>query len=169
MRIAGPTSRKCCFCRGEAETVAVATQIGRLAQPGCVIALYGTLGAGKTRFARGVARGLGIAGPVTSPTFTLLNEYRRGTRLPFYHVDCYRLSADDVAAFILDLDEWMGEEGVVVIEWAERLQAYLPPEHLRVDIEPGRENERFLHFTAYGQRAVELLRRLEGCDRDCSH
>ncbi len=168
MRFAEPTLQRCCLCRGEAESVAIAIQIGRIARPGCVIALYGELGAGKTRFAQGVASGLGVTEPVTSPTFTLLNEYRHA-RFPFFHVDCYRLGTDGVETFILALDEWMGEEGVVVIEWAERLQAYLPPEHLQVDIEPAGENKRWLHFTAYGRQAVELLRQLKGYDFDCSH
>ncbi len=141
--------------------MALATAVGRLARPGCVIALHGNLGAGKTRFAQGIARGLGAKGLVTSPTFTLINEYQGRGGIPFYHVDCYRLDEKAMAAFVLSLDELMGGMGVMVIEWAERLQRYLPPDHLWVEIQTAGNGGRLFTFNGYGPAAVKLLQRLE--------
>ncbi|MBM3861260.1 MAG: tRNA (adenosine(37)-N6)-threonylcarbamoyltransferase complex ATPase subunit type 1 TsaE [Verrucomicrobia bacterium] len=97
---------------------------------GSVIALMGDLGAGKTCLVKGIARGLGIAKEVTSPTFTLIHEYRGG-RLPLYHVDLYRL--DTVAAAIsIGIEEYLPGEGVTVIEWAEKIESLLPPGTMRL-------------------------------------
>jgi tRNA threonylcarbamoyladenosine biosynthesis protein TsaE len=93
---------------------------GRAAQSGLVIALSGDLGAGKTQLVRGLARGLGVAARVHSPTFTLVNEYGGG-RLKLFHLDLYRL---ETAAQILSagVEEFLSPDGVAVIEWAERLE-----------------------------------------------
>jgi len=104
--------------RSEAETVSLGRQLAERLTPGAVVLLYGNLGAGKTAFVRGLAEGLGASpGEVTSPTFTLIQEYAGPT--PLYHVDLYRLTpaeADD-----LGLDELLAGDGVVAIEWADRL------------------------------------------------
>lgn len=101
-----------------AETLAFGEQWGRAAQSGWVIALSGDLGAGKTQFVKGLARGLGIGERVHSPTFALLNIYQGG-RLPLFHIDLYRLdTAEQVAA--AGLEEYLAPAGVTVIEWAER-------------------------------------------------
>ena len=102
-----------------ADTEALGEQFGRAAQTGLVIALSGDLGAGKTQFVRGLARGLGIAGRVHSPTFTLVNEYSGG-RLKLFHLDLYRL---ETAAQILSagIEEYLSPDGVSVVEWAERI------------------------------------------------
>ncbi len=102
------------------ETESLGEKFGRAAARGWVIALSGDLGAGKTQFVRGVARGLGCAGRVHSPTFTLVNEYGGG-RLKLFHLDLYRL---ETPAQILSagIDEFLSPEGVSVIEWAERLE-----------------------------------------------
>jgi len=90
-----------------------------VAQRGLVIALSGDLGAGKTQFVRGLARGLGITGRVHSPTFTLVNEYGGG-RLPLFHLDLYRLeTAEQIRS--AGIEEFLSPEGVSVIEWAERI------------------------------------------------
>lgn len=103
----------------EAETQAVAATMATRLAPGAIVLLHGELGAGKTAFVRGLAAGLGIAADeVSSPTFTLVQEYRGG-RLPLFHADLYRLGSADVDD--LGLDELGAEEGVVAIEWAERL------------------------------------------------
>jgi tRNA threonylcarbamoyl adenosine modification protein YjeE len=103
----------------EAETQAVAEELARSLSPGGVVLLHGELGAGKTAFVRGLAAGLGIAADeVSSPTFTIVQEYRGG-RLPLFHADLYRLGGAEVDD--LGLDELGAEEGVVAIEWAERL------------------------------------------------
>ena len=103
-----------------ADTESLGEQFGRAARHGLVIALSGDLGAGKTQFVRGLARGLGCAGRVHSPTFTLVNEYGGG-RLKLFHLDLYRL---ETAAQILSagIEEYLKPEGVSVIEWAERLK-----------------------------------------------
>jgi tRNA threonylcarbamoyladenosine biosynthesis protein TsaE len=102
-----------------AETEALGEGIGRVAQRGLVIALSGELGAGKTQFVKGLARGLGISGRVHSPTFTLVNEYGGG-RLKLFHLDLYRL---ETVAQILGagVEEFLSPDGVSVIEWAERI------------------------------------------------
>ena len=104
-----------------AETEALGEKFGRAAERGLVIGLRGELGAGKTQFVRGLARGLGIAGRVHSPTFTLVNEYGGG-RLKLFHLDLYRL---ETLAQILSagIEEFLQPDGVAVIEWAERLEA----------------------------------------------
>jgi tRNA threonylcarbamoyladenosine biosynthesis protein TsaE len=104
----------------EADTVAFGERLGARLGPGAVVLLYGELGAGKTAFVRGLARGLG-ADPdeVSSPTFTLIQEYA-GTRARLYHVDLYRVEPREVDD--LGLDELMSGGGVVAVEWAERWQ-----------------------------------------------
>jgi len=102
-----------------AETESLGEQFGRAAQRGLVIALSGELGAGKTQFVKGLARGLGIAARVHSPTFTLVNEYGGG-RLKLFHLDLYRLETPAQLASA-GIEEFLEPEGVAVIEWAERL------------------------------------------------
>jgi tRNA threonylcarbamoyladenosine biosynthesis protein TsaE len=102
----------------EAETEAVGERLAAALAPGNVVLLHGQLGAGKTAFVRGLARGLGAAADeVSSPTFTLIQEYRGG-RLPLFHVDLYRLEPRELGD--LGLDELISGEAVVAIEWAER-------------------------------------------------
>jgi tRNA threonylcarbamoyladenosine biosynthesis protein TsaE len=116
----------------EAETRAVAAQLAAGLDAGTVILLSGDLGAGKTAFVRGLAEGLGLAADVvTSPTFTLVHEYRGG-RLPLIHVDLYRLDAADLAD--IGLDDDLAAAGVVAIEWPERLTRPVPGA-LRVSID----------------------------------
>jgi tRNA threonylcarbamoyladenosine biosynthesis protein TsaE len=107
-----------CISHSPAQTEALGEAWGRSAQAGQVIGLSGDLGAGKTQFVKGFARGLGITVRVQSPTFALVNEYSGG-RLPLYHLDLYRL---ETAAQISSagLDEYLSPDGVTVIEWAER-------------------------------------------------
>jgi len=114
------------------ETAAAGEALARELGPGDVVALTGALGTGKTCFIQGLARGLGVAAPATSPTFVLVNEYRG--RLPVHHVDAYRTAslAELVDVGLLDL---MGGDGVTVIEWADRLEPLLPPRTVRVAIE----------------------------------
>ena len=119
-------------CKSAEATRALAAAIARLAVPGTVIALTGDLGAGKTCFIQGLAAGLGVAGPVTSPTFIMIAEY--AGRLPLYHVDLYRTSSlGEIRG--LGLDELMDGPGVTAIEWAEKGEPLLPARTIRVRIE----------------------------------
>ncbi len=123
-------------------TEAVAVAIARQLTPGCVIALHGTLGAGKTVFAHGFARALGIVEPVSSPTFTLVQEY------PFpggvlYHLDLYRIDNSD-AALAFGVDEFLYDpRGYALVEWPERIMDILPPNTLHLLLRPlGRSSQR---------------------------
>jgi tRNA threonylcarbamoyladenosine biosynthesis protein TsaE len=109
--------------------------------PGSVVGLIGPLGAGKTRLVQAVVTALGVpAGRVTSPTFVLVNEYTSG-RLPVYHFDTYRLKDDD--EFLnLGPEEYFDSNGITFIEWADRVAALLPAEHLEITIDPIGENKR---------------------------
>ena len=101
------------------QTEAVGQALGKAVKPGTVIAYSGDLGAGKTAFTRGLARGLGITEPVTSPTYTIVNEYLGG-RLPLFHFDMYRLrSADDLWG--IGWDDYLDRNGVCAVEWSENV------------------------------------------------
>lgn len=123
--------------------------------PGCVVLLVGDLGAGKTAFARGVARGLGTGG-VSSPTFTLLNVYEGG-RLPLYHIDAYRLSCAQEAEDA-GLDEAVFGGGVCLIEWPQNIGAMLPKDALRVTISHLGEDKRKIALEAPFPLAVDFER-----------
>lgn len=133
--------------------------VGKVAEPGTILVLEGPLGAGKTVFVRGVARGLRVPDPdvVTSPTFVLLQEYVGG-RLPLYHFDCYRLRSPEE---FVDLGvEDLLREGVCAIEWGERVISALPGDLVVLSFHYKDPQTREIHIQATGQRSHELLRRL---------
>ena len=101
------------------ETEAVGQALGKLLQPGTVIAYLGDLGAGKTAFTRGLARGLGAQEPVTSPTYTIVNEYLSG-RIPLFHFDMYRLSSSD-DLWDIGWEDYLERGGVCAVEWSENV------------------------------------------------
>ena len=126
----------------EPETAAAGARLAESLQPGDVVLLYGELGAGKTAFTRGLAEGLGVqADDVSSPTFTLIQEYRG--RLTLYHVDLYRLAEQEVDD--LGLEELVLGDGVVVIEWAERWRGR-PDDVIEVRFEHIDDDRRRLHL-----------------------
>lgn len=128
---------------GEAGTEAAGRQLAESLRPGDVVLLYGDLGAGKTAFTRGIAQGLGIdPADVSSPTFTLIQEYRG--RLPLYHVDLYRLEEREVDD--LGLEELVLGDGIVVIEWAERWRGR-PDDVIEVWLEHAGEEERRIRLS----------------------
>ena len=119
------------------ETFAFGEQIGREAKPGQVYTLIGDLGTGKTVFTQGVARGLGITEPVSSPTFTIVQEYESG-RLPFYHFDVYRIG-DVEEMDEIGFEDYIYGEGVSLIEWANLIEEILPQERTEIVIEKNLE------------------------------
>jgi len=134
---------------GPESTRAFGRALGNAASPGTVLALSGELGAGKTQLAKGVASGLGVESVVNSPTFVLMNEH--AGRLRLYHVDAYRLEEPEEAADAGLIDDRQAD-GVVVIEWANRLDGWLPPERLEIAIEANSPDPsgRTLRWTARG-------------------
>lgn len=132
------------------ETRAVAAALGSQLVAGDLVLLVGDLGAGKTAFAQGLARGLGVEEPVTSPTFTIVQEY--AGRLPLAHVDVYRLDrVQDL--YDLGFDELVDGEGVTVVEWGDLVEQVVPAEHVVVRIEPGNaDTERVLELSFHGAR-----------------
>lgn len=125
--------------KSEAETMAIGIQFASQLKAGTVIGLSGELGAGKTYFVKGLAQGLGYENEVTSPTFTLLHEYRGG-RLPLWHADWYRIKSVE-EAFQIGLEE-IWHEGITVMEWPEKVKPLLPPETLWIQIKVLNEQER---------------------------
>jgi len=120
------------------ETEALGEQLARGLKPGTVIAFTGDLGAGKTAFTRGLARGLGIPDRVTSPTFTIVNEYEGG-RLPLFHFDMYRLSSSD-ELFDIGWEDYLNRGGVCAVEWSEIVEDALDGDAVRVDIRRGADD-----------------------------
>lgn len=134
-------------CPEEADTLAVAGRLAAEVKPGDVVVLKGGLGSGKTRFAGGLAAGLGVEEHVVSPSFILMREYRSGF-LPVIHADVYRLGSinefDD-----LDVFE-RASDGVLVIEWGDAVASALPPDLLTVEFEIGEDEARILRFVPTG-------------------
>jgi len=125
-----------------AETEALGAALAARLTPGSVVAFTGDLGAGKTAFTRGLARGLGVTERVTSPTFTIVNEYEGG-RLPFFHFDMYRLAGSD-ELFDIGWEDYLARGGVCAVEWSEKVADALDPS-VQVDIRRGAtENQRIL-------------------------
>lgn len=119
--------------RSEAETEALGRRLAAVLSPGAVVAYRGGLGMGKTAFTRGLARGLGYEGRVTSPTFTIVNEYEGKTGLPLFHFDMYRLeSAGDL--FDIGWEDYLDRGGVCAVEWSERVEEALPADVITVTI-----------------------------------
>ena len=126
----------------EAQTEAIGAQLAQALTPGTVIAFTGDLGAGKTAFTRGLAQGLGVTDRVTSPTFTIVNEYEGG-RLPLFHFDMYRLESSD-ELFDIGWEDYLRRGGVCAVEWSEKVSDALTGA-LRVDIRRGvGEQERII-------------------------
>ena len=141
------------------DTRAIGAALADLLKPGDAVALTGELGAGKTTLVQGVARGLGFAGAVVSPTFTLVREYRG--RLTLHHADVYRLER---VQDVLDLgfEEMADEEGVLFVEWGDAVEGLLPSDHLSVELTvPGDDERRHLVLTGTGSSWAVRWERLE--------
>ncbi|MCI8759303.1 MAG: tRNA (adenosine(37)-N6)-threonylcarbamoyltransferase complex ATPase subunit type 1 TsaE [Oscillospiraceae bacterium] len=136
----------------EIETEALGETLARRLGPGDVVAYRGDLGAGKTAFTRGLARGLGCTGRVTSPTFTVVNEYEG--RLPLFHFDLYRLEGED-ALYDVGWEDYLDRGGVCAVEWSERAEAALPRETVWVSIRRCAESGDWRRITIEGRAGDE--------------
>lgn len=139
------------------QTRRIGERLGRLLLPGDVLCLEGDLGSGKTCMAQGIGRGLGVAVPITSPTFIIVNEYALpGKKHRLYHLDLYRVESI-AEACATGLEEYFYGEDICVIEWAERAREILPAERLWIVLHHLDESKRQLRFDVSGARYEQLL------------
>jgi len=129
------------------ETEAIGEALAKTLKGGDVVAYYGDLGAGKTAFTRGLARGLGCTGRVSSPTFTIVNEHEG--RLPLFHFDMYRLS-DEEELFDIGWEDYLCRGGICAVEWSERVSGALPEDAITVTIERHNEHDDWRRITIKG-------------------
>jgi tRNA threonylcarbamoyladenosine biosynthesis protein TsaE len=141
--------------RSERETRELAGRLGRLLKRGDCLALEGDLGAGKTTFAQGIAAGLGVNEKVDSPTFTIIKEYEG--RIPFYHMDVYRIDSPDEQ---LGLEEYFYGDGVCLVEWASRVEPLLPEETVWIHLAVLDGESREIRFVSGHPRAARLCEEL---------
>ena len=142
------------------QTRQLGERLGRALQTGDLICLQGDLGAGKTTFVQGIAQGWNSLDSVSSPTFILVNMYRRADGGQFFHMDAYRLDSTGEAEE-LDLDSMLAE-GALIVEWPERMQSLIPDERLWVEFTQSGEEEREMKFIARGKRYETLLDLIRG-------
>ena len=142
--------------RAPDQTRRLGFRLGSLLQTGDVLALSGDLGAGKTTLVQGVVQGWGSTDSVASPTFVLVNVYRRPDGNLLHHMDAYRMQSA-LEAEDLDIEEMLAT-GALIVEWPERIQAALPKECLRVELAWVADEQRSMIFTPFGKRAEDLAR-----------
>lgn len=143
------------FSRSPEQTRRVGMRLGALLRPGDVICLQGDLGAGKTTFVQGLAQGWGTLDAVSSPTFIIVNMYRRADGAQLHHMDAYRLDSLPEAEE-LDLESMLAR-GPLLVEWAERIRDLIPANHIWLEMEYLAEEHRKMRFTAHGRRNDALL------------
>lgn len=136
----------------------IGMRLGAILNPGDLVCLQGDLGAGKTTLVQGLAQGWGSLDAVSSPTFIIVNMYRRPDKSQLFHLDTYRLESASEAE-MLDLDEMLAT-GSLVIEWPERIESVLPKERLWVNLDYIAEEQRSLQFKAQGARYEEIMEEL---------
>lgn len=139
------------------ETKKLGFKLGTLLKSKDVVCLNGDLGAGKTTLTKSIGEGMGIKDYITSPTFTIVNEYYSDLNL--YHFDTYRLEGD-LDVFYLGFDEYFYGDGVCIVEWANRIKDFLPEEYLELNISRIDENSREIELVAVGERPKELIKEL---------
>lgn len=142
------------------ETRAFGEKLAHALQPGDVVLLLGDLGAGKSELTRGIARGLSVDGPIASPSFTILNAYESG-RIPLYHFDWYRLNGAD-ELWEMGLEEYLGGDGIAVVEWPMQCPEAIPETHLSVRLVPISETERDIILERHGAFHELCLEDTEG-------
>ena len=139
------------------KTIELGCLIGSLMKSGDMICLDGDLGAGKTHLSKGIARGLGIAEEITSPTFTIVQEYEG--KLPLFHFDVYRI-ADEEEMYYIGFDEYLARGGVCIIEWANLIENILPKERLDIELLYTEKEGRNMRLTPHGARYEALVKEL---------
>nr|WP_289039529.1 tRNA (adenosine(37)-N6)-threonylcarbamoyltransferase complex ATPase subunit type 1 TsaE [uncultured Allobacillus sp.] len=144
------------FTKNDEETKAFAERLGELLRPNQVVTLDGDLGAGKTTFTKGLAKGLGVKRTVNSPTYTIVKEYRG--RMPLYHMDVYRLedSEEDIG-----FDEYFSGEGITVIEWSDYIHPFLPERYLKIQMKKISADERQILLQPIGEEYEKLIEELQ--------
>ncbi|OGQ13425.1 MAG: tRNA (adenosine(37)-N6)-threonylcarbamoyltransferase complex ATPase subunit type 1 TsaE [Deltaproteobacteria bacterium RBG_19FT_COMBO_46_12] len=142
--------------KSASETIQIGKSIGSRLLPGDVVALVGELGSGKTQFIKGMATGAGVGKPtyISSPSFTLINEYPG--RIPFYHIDLFRLEWEKEAEE-LGLEDYFQGEGITAIEWADKIPSLLPKEMLLIHIAYTGKNIRSIEIIGKGKRYLNLI------------
>ena len=144
------------YLEDENKTKEIGYKLGQLLQPGSVICLIGDLGAGKTTMTQSLAKALEVEDYITSPTFTIVNEYEG--RMPLYHFDVYRIGSSE-EMYDIGFDEYIDGEGVCIIEWANLIEDILPDEYLYIEMnykETGRE----MILTPKGEKYEEIVKEL---------
>lgn len=136
------------------ETIELGRKIGAALKAGDVIAMHGTLGAGKTTITKGIAESLGVDDVITSPTFCLISEYD-GKKLPLYHMDVYRLDSEE--DFLnLGVEEMLYGDGVCIIEWSEKVMKVLPKKTIIITITPLENSQRKVEVTNWNREEITL-------------
>lgn len=144
------------YLENEEKTREIGSKLGELLTPKSVICLIGDLGAGKTTMTQSLARALGVDDYITSPTFTIVNEYEG--KMPLYHFDVYRIGSSD-EMYDIGYEEYINGEGVCIIEWANLIEDILPDEYLYIEMnykETGRE----MILTPKGEKYEEIVKEL---------
>jgi len=136
------------------KTIILGEILGKILKSKDIICLDGDLGAGKTHFSKGVALGLEIEEDITSPTFTIVQEYEG--RFPFYHFDVYRIERSE-EMYNIGFDDYLSKDGVIIIEWSKIIEDVLPQERMDIEISYALEGGRNFEFKAYGDRHEQLL------------
>ncbi len=149
--------------KSASETIRLGKSIGSRLQAGDVVALLGELGAGKTQFIKGLAAGAGVGKPtyVSSPSFTLINEYPG--KVPFYHIDLFRLASQKEAEG-LGLEDYLHGGGIAAIEWADKIPSLIPGEMLSIHIVYTGKNTRSIEMKGRGKRYEELVSQLQSSE-----
>lgn len=140
------------YSSSEAQTSLAGEKLAKILKPGDVIAFYGDLGAGKTAFTRGLAKGLGLGSRVNSPTFTIVNEYLGD--IPLFHFDMYRLG-DAEELFEIGWEDYLDRGGVCAVEWSENVEGAFPPETIVINIKKTGECDREIDITIPDGRRIE--------------
>jgi tRNA threonylcarbamoyladenosine biosynthesis protein TsaE len=149
--------------KSASQTTRLGKSIGTRLRSGDVVALVGELGAGKTQFIKGLASGAGVGKPtyVSSPCFTLINEYPG--RVPFYHIDLFRLESEKEVVG-LGLEDYFQGEGITAIEWADKIPSFLPTEMLSIHIMYTGKNTRSIEIIGKGKRYEDLVSQIQSSE-----